>query len=115
MIDAPVNEYVRVTTDEGWTVVWEHVGFNMRIALVDFNRSLCRKGMDMSEGKGRRVQGLYHLDDLADRKRAVMCSAWSGGRRVAAAFVISMQGREIMRLLRAGLFEYIPKKERNDG
>lgn len=55
-----------------------------------------------------KVESLTHLESLANSKKAVFCHAL-GKNPMSAAFVMSMQGRVILSLIRAGLFLYVPK------
>lgn len=55
-----------------------------------------------------KIESLTHLESLAKSKKAVVCHALSKNP-MSAAFVMNMQGRVILSLIRAGLFLYHPR------
>lgn len=64
---------------------------------------------------GKQIITLSDLHDTALRRKAVTCPASiTFKRHTSAAFVISMQGTTIHRLLSTGLYEYIPKDQEVD-
>ena len=61
----------------------------------------------MSEKKGARVKSLKQLYKLAIDKKAVTCDyCIRPNKHMPAAFVISMQGLIILRMINRGLFIY---------
>lgn len=58
---------------------------------------------------GYRINTLEQLGELANTAKSVKCS---NGWRLPAAFVISMQAREVLRLMRNGMWLYLPKSHR---
>jgi len=61
----------------------------------------------MSEKKGARVKSLKQLYKLAIMKKAVICeSGMFSQKHIPAAFVISMQGLIILRMINRGMFVY---------
>lgn len=55
-----------------------------------------------------RIKSLAQLEQAANNRKSVMISSW-GIRPHPAAFIYSMQGREIARFIRGGMFIYKPK------
>jgi hypothetical protein len=66
---------------------------------------------EMSENKGARVKSLKQLYKLAVMKKAVVCDYFiKPDKHIPAAFVVSMQGITIHRMIERGLFIYKRRK-----
>ena len=62
---------------------------------------------------GDQINTLDELKQAAINRRSVVCPALQRFKNpVSAAFAINMQGFLLARMLRAGMYVYIPKHER---
>lgn len=60
----------------------------------------------------KQVKTLQELADTAFAKRAVICpKSYCCSKPIPAGFILNMQGAEILKLLRWGLYVYEPKKK----
>jgi hypothetical protein len=59
--------------------------------------------------RGKRIRTLEQLEQAALDRRAISCGTIF--KRTPAAFMLSMQAREVLRFLRSGMFIYKPKTE----
>ena len=59
----------------------------------------------------KQIKTLQGLMDAANKRKAVTCPSTVFCKRVPASFVISMQGREILRLINYGLYIYERKSK----
>lgn len=66
-----------------------------------------RESMLVAGRRGDRIISLDQLVFLADARRSVICVHRLGHQ--PAAWVVSMQAREVHRLLLSGVYEYIPQ------
>lgn len=64
---------------------------------------------------GKQIKTLADLYDVAQRRRSVVCDElrrnnWGFRRPKPAAFILSMQARQVLFLIWQGLYEWIPAK-----
>jgi hypothetical protein len=65
---------------------------------------------------GIQVNNLDQLCEMALEKKSIVVPGTVFGRRhQPAAFILNLQGRMIARLIKQGMYEYIPKRKRGQG
>jgi hypothetical protein len=65
---------------------------------------------------GIQVNSLDQLCEMALEKKSIVVPGTVFGRRhQPAAFILNLQGRIIAKLIKQGMYEYIPKRKRGQG